>query len=156
VHACGKSVAAMRPVLPAIMIVVMLTIMLFSPDVPVLHILGMVEALALLPGHDTIGFGTGLDVVDALLTTIKTRRLALGQATGGGTLIDAGFLTRFTLIDTRRIGLGKSSHRQDGAKYGNGFDVFHDRLLLDIGQLFPRRHLKANRRRNQPGNCKAL
>ncbi len=145
-HACGKSVAAMRPVLPAIMIVVMLTIMLFSPDVPVLHILGMVEALALLPGHDTIGFGTGFHVVDMPLTAIKARCFTLRQAAGSGALFDACFLTRFTLIDTRRVGLGKSSHRQDGAKYGNGFDVFHDLLLLDIGQLFPGRHLKANRR----------
>jgi hypothetical protein len=122
---CQESAMA-RAINPAVVVVIVLAVVLLAIDTVALHILGLMDAGALLTGHDTVGLGPVLHVVDALLATFQTIGFALGQAAGSDTLIDATLLIGLTLIDTRRIGLGEGQGRQDDGNGGECFDGLHD------------------------------
>jgi hypothetical protein len=107
------------------MIEVMLTIMLLGVDALALYILRLMQAGALAARHDAIGLGAIFHVVDMLLAALEAIGFALCQSARGNALINALFLIGLTLIDTRRIGLGKSQRRQNKGKDSKGLDDFH-------------------------------
>jgi len=111
------------------MVEIMLAIMLLGIDTITLRVLRDMQTGPLALGDDTIGLGTIFHVVHAQLTVFQTIGFALGQAAGSHTLIDTLFLVGLALVDTRRIGLGKSQDGQSDGNGNNGLDAFHDFLL---------------------------
>jgi hypothetical protein len=122
--------AATRTINPAVVVVIVLTVVLLRVDPAALDFLRLMQAGALTARHDAIRLGAVFHVVDMLLTAIQTVGFALGQAAGSDTLIDALLLVGLALIDTRRVGLGKGQGRQNEGQYGDGLDDFHDFLLV--------------------------
>ena len=68
------------PIDTAIMVVIMLAVMLLPGNMPLLHVLRLVQPGALLPRHDTVRLGTILDVVHMLLPSRQAACFTLRQA----------------------------------------------------------------------------
>jgi hypothetical protein len=129
-HGGQECLTAARTIDPAVVVVIVLAVVLLRVNAAALDFLRLMQADTLAPGHHAIGLGAVFHIVDMLLAAIQTVGFALGQAAGSDSLIDASFLIGLTLINARRIGLGKSQGGQNEGKYGDGLDDFHDFLLM--------------------------
>jgi hypothetical protein len=67
--------------------------------------LGGVEAGPFLLGHDSIGLGFILHVIDAVLLLFQLIRLMLSELAAGNSPVDALLLIGLSLIDPGRLGL---------------------------------------------------
>ena len=109
----------------AIVVVIVLTIMFLAVNTGALPVLCLMHTGALAAGHDAIRLGAVFHVVDTVLPAVESIGFTLGQAAGGDALIDTALLIGLTLIDKRRVGLGKGDCRQNKGKDSEGIDDFH-------------------------------
>jgi hypothetical protein len=125
-----KRSTAAQTINPAVVVVVVLAVVFLRGDAAALDFLRLTQAGALAARHNAIGLGTVFHIIDMLLAAFDAVGFAFSQLTGSDTLIDALLLIGLTLIDTRRVGLGKNQGGQDKGKDGDGLDDFHDFLLM--------------------------
>jgi len=105
----GMKLTAMLPtlrtVIHAIVIEVMLPIVFLAIDMPTLHVLGLLQALAFLRCHSAIALGFVFHVLNMLLSLVKAIGFPSSERSGLDSLINALLLILLPLINVGRIGL---------------------------------------------------
>ena len=69
----------------AVVVVVVLAVVLFPGDMATLDVFGVLQLRPFLTGHDTVGFGAGLHVFDALLSALDLLTSNESPASPAGT-----------------------------------------------------------------------
>ena len=124
------SVPMVRPITPTIMIEIVLLIMLLVINMPTLYILRLMQPRPLLARHDAVRLGSRFHILHVLLAALQAPSLSRRQTAGINALLDTRLLIGFTLINAWGVCLRQSSDGDKDAKSSNGFDGFHDFLLM--------------------------
>lgn len=96
----------------AVVVEIVLAVVFLAGDPGALDVLRLMQPGPLAGGDDAVGPGPVLDAGDMLLAALQAAGLAVGQAAGSDTPLDALFLIQLALIDAGRRRLGQREQRQ--------------------------------------------